>query len=114
MGFVSWRAFGIEEILSENQIRNILDEIEPKYLAPMFSHIFSGLNDSGYLESFRSFNNNLVIPLDGTTYFSSKRIHCPNCHQVNHSNGSVTYSHSVVTPVIVKPGACQASRGPVK
>ena len=100
--------FGIEEILSENQIRNILDKIEPAYVFPMFSHIFSGLNYSGHLERFRSFNNNLVIPFDGTRYFSSKSIHCQNCHQMNHNNGSITYSHSVVTPVIVKPGTRQA------
>jgi hypothetical protein len=100
--------FGIEEILSENQIRNILDEIEPAYVFPMFSHIFSGLNYSGHPERFRSFNNNLVIPLDGTKHFSSKNIHCQNCQQMNHNNGSITYSHSVVTPVIVKPGTRQA------
>ncbi len=100
--------FGIEELLSENQIRDILDDIEPRYVFPMFSHIFNGLDSSGHLESFRSFNNNLVIPLDGTKYFSSKKVHCPNCHQTNHNNGSITYSHSVVTPVLVKPGVRRA------
>lgn len=100
--------FWIEEILSENQIRNILDNIGPNYVFPMFSHILSGLSNSGHLESFRSFNNNLVIPLDGTNYFSSKKIKCQNCRQVTHTNGSITYSHSVVTPVIVKPGTKEA------
>jgi hypothetical protein len=99
--------FGIQEILSQNQIRNILDDVAPSHVFGMFSYILNGLNYSGHLYQFRSFNDNLVVPLDGTRYFSSKSIHCQNCHQTYHSNDSITYSHSVVTPVIVKPGINQ-------
>ncbi len=81
--------------------------VTPSHAFGMFSYILNGLNYSGHLYQFRSFNNNLVVPLDGTQYFSSKNIHCQNCHQTNHSNGSITYSHNVVTPVIVKPGVNQ-------
>jgi hypothetical protein len=42
--------------------------------------------------------------MDGTQYFSSSKIHCPQCRVSEHHNGTVTYSHSVVTPVIVAPG----------
>jgi hypothetical protein len=103
--------FGIGDILSENQIRNILDNVAPSYVLPMFSHMLDGLNYSGHLHRFRSFNGNLVAALDGTQFFSSKNVHCPNCHESLHSNGSIaytTYSHSVVTPVFVKPGVKKA------
>jgi len=97
--------FGIKEILSDNHIRNLLDAVSPDFVFPVFSYIFDVLNKSGYLdEKFRSFNNNILIALDGTQYFSSKSIHCDNCNSKEHKNGSVTYFHSVVTPVIVKPG----------
>lgn len=97
--------FGITEILSDNHIRNLLDGVAPDFVFPVFSYIFNVLNKSGYLdEEFRSFNNNLVIGLDGTQYFSSKTIHCDNCNTKNHQNGTTTYFHTVVTPVIVKPG----------
>ncbi len=99
--------FGIEEILSSNQIRNILDTVAPSHAFGMFSHIFSGLNYSGHLDRFRSFNENLVVSVDGVRYFNSKNIDCQNCHHTHHSNGSITYSHSMVTPVIVKPGINQ-------
>jgi hypothetical protein len=54
-------------------------------------------------DTYRSFNGDLLMPFDGTRYFSSKKVHCNNCSTTEH-NGVVTYSHSVVTPVIVAPG----------
>lgn len=103
--------FGITEILSDNHIRSLLDEVSPSYIFPMFSYIFDSLDQSGYLDNeFRSFNKNFLIPLDGTQYFSSssQTIHCRNCNQKHHKNGSITYFHSVVTPVLVKPGCNRA------
>jgi len=100
--------FGITEILSEGQIRNMMDDVAPSYVYPMFSHVLNGLNYSKYLHRFRSFNGNFLAALDGVQFFSSKEIHCPNCHESLHSNGSITYSHSAVTPVFVKPGVRMA------
>jgi hypothetical protein len=98
--------FGIEEILSDNHIRTLLDGVAPVFVFPIFSYIFNVLNKSGYLdEEYRSFNNNILIGLDGTQYYNSKAIHCDNCNKKKHKNGSITYFHSVVTPVILKPGS---------
>lgn len=97
--------FGITEILSDNHIRKLLDGVPPVFVSPVFSYILDVLNKSGYLdEEFRSFNNNILIGLDGTQYFSSKSIHCYNCNTKQHKDGSITYFHSVVTPVMIKPG----------
>lgn len=100
--------FGVGEILSEGQIRNIMDNVAPSYVLPMFSYVLDGLNYSGHLHKFRSFNGNLVAALDGTQFFSSKKVHCPSCRETLHNNGNITYSHSVVTPVLVKPGVNKA------
>jgi hypothetical protein len=45
----------------------------------------------------------LLIPLDGTEYFSSQNIHCEQCSHRTHKNGTVTYFHSAILPVIVSP-----------
>jgi hypothetical protein len=104
--------FGINEILSDNHIRKLLDEVHPSYIFPLFNFILDGLNDCGYryLDEFRSFNNNLLIALDGTQYYSStsNSIHCDNCSQTNHKNGSIIYSHSAVLAAIIKPGSNKA------
>jgi len=95
--------FGMANIPSDNQIRNLLDPVSPKAIFPIFSYTVSALHESGYLDAYRSFNGDLLVPMDGTEYFSSKKIHCDQCNTTVH-NGVVTYSHTVVTPVIVAPG----------
>jgi len=68
----------------------------------MFSFIADGI--AGYPDVFRSVSNNLLIAPDGTHCFSSDTISCGNCFIKKHRNGTVTYSHSAVTPVIAAPG----------
>ena len=96
--------FEMQQIPCDNHIRNLLDVVHPSCVFPVFTNIFDGLNASGHLEAFRSVNNNLLFALDGTQYFCSQDIHCENCSQKQHNDGTVTYSHSVITPVIVTPG----------
>ena len=96
--------FGVCNIPTDNHIRDLLDEVSPTYVFPVFRYIFNTLNQIEYLDSFRSFNENLLIALDGTQYYSSNKIHCEHCNKKRHENGSITYSHSVITPVIVRPG----------
>jgi len=93
--------FGMVQIPSDNHIRNLLDKVPPRYLYPMFSAIVASLNESGHLEPYRSINRDLLIAMDGVQYFSSSAIHCPNCNSKVHKNGTTTYSHTVITPVIV-------------
>jgi hypothetical protein len=100
--------FGVHQIPSNNQIRNLLDEVLPSNVYPVFSHVIWELNRSGHLDKFRSLNNDLLVPLDGTQYFSSQKIHCENCSTTRHKNGTITYSHKVITPVIVGPGCDKA------
>ena len=56
------------------------------------------------MDSFRSFNGTLLLALDGTEHFASQAIHCAPCSTRRHANGQVTYCHSALTPVLVKPG----------
>ncbi len=52
-------------------------------------------------------NGEILIALDGTEYFSSKKINCPHCNCRNHRNGTTTYFHGWVTPVGVSPNRKQ-------
>jgi hypothetical protein len=47
------------------------------------------------------------VALDGTQYFSSQKIHCQQCSTRTHTNGSITYFHRAILPVIVAPGQSQ-------
>lgn len=95
--------FGVYETPSDNQIRNLLDPIEPRQTGDIFWDIYAELDEAGIFENHRGVNDNLLCGLDGTQYFSSTKIHCEKCSQ-RHKDGTVYYSHSVIAPVLVAPG----------
>jgi hypothetical protein len=95
--------FGVHEIPSDNQIRNLLDNTPPQHLDPLYSFIFNALDNASIIDTFHSFNDSLLVALDGVEYFSSKEIHCEHCSTRQHANGQITYSHTVLTPVVLKP-----------
>jgi len=95
--------FGVHQVPTDNQSRDLLDEVEPALVFPVFSEIFKVLKQNNHLSRFFSFKNNLLIALDGTEYFCSKTLHCPQCSSRTFKNGTTQYFHAVVTPVIVCP-----------
>jgi hypothetical protein len=95
--------FGAIKIPSDNQIRNILDKIKANSLFVVFSDIYQLLKTRGILTRYEVLDKQLLIPLDGTEYFSSQNIHCEQCSHRTHKNGTVTYFHSAILPVIVSP-----------
>jgi ribosomal protein S26 len=95
--------FGISQIISDSHIRRLLDRVPCSFAYPMFSRIFYGLLEEGFLDQFRSYKGNLLVALDATGHYSSRKIHCKNCSKKHHQDGSITYGHSVITPVVVHP-----------
>jgi hypothetical protein len=94
--------FGMRTIPSDSHIRSLLDPVSSEYLVPMYRLVFERLEAVGQLETFQSYAKSLLVALDGTEYFSSQKIHCPNCNHRELSNGKTNYYHSVITPVIVQ------------
>ena len=92
------------EIPCDNHIRDLLDEVPPTEVFPMFGYLFEGLEASGHLEAYRSVKETLLVALDGTEHHSSQKIHCDQCNTKQQRNGEVRYSHTVITPVVVAPG----------
>lgn len=96
--------FQIEAIPSDNHIRDIMDEVPPEQLYPVFSYVFDTLQEHGYLDNYRRIEGDLLIALDGTDYHNSKHIYCENCNVTNHRNGTITYSHKAIRTKVVTPG----------
>lgn len=95
--------FGLTEIPCDNQMRTLLDPVPPALLDPVFDHGFTALGETQHLAAFRSWQKRLLGVLDGTQYFSSQNISCPQCSRQTHRHGTTTYSHRMLTPVIVAP-----------
>lgn len=96
--------FGIHEIPSDNQIRNLLDPVPAPTVYPLLAELGDALHRDGYLDPLRSIGDTLLLALDGTDFFSSGKLSCPCCLRAAQKNGSVRYRHTVVTPVLVAPG----------
>jgi hypothetical protein len=96
--------FHLEQIPSANHIRQMLDPVSPEKLFACYDSVLESLREVGQLESWRALQDTLLLALDGTWYYSSEKIHCPNCSCLEHQSGDKTYYHSAVTPVIVAPG----------
>lgn len=99
--------FGVHQIPSDNQIRNLMDGVAPEQMFPVFEEILQGLDEQGQLDGFRSVSGTLLVAMDGTEYFNSTQICCPQCSTRTLRSGDTQYFHSVVTPVIVCPGQTQ-------
>ncbi len=99
--------FGVHQIPSDNHIRDLLDPVQPEQVFPVFEEILQALEQQGQLRNCRSFADTLLIALDGSEYFNSRQIRCPQCSTRTLKSGETHYFHSVVTPVIVCPGQVQ-------
>lgn len=95
--------FGIAQVPSDPQIRNLLDPIPPEQLASPFWRVFEQLREGDYLTAYQGHLGRWLCALDGTQYFSSQKIHCDRC-TTREVNGRTYYTHSLVAPVLVAPG----------
>jgi hypothetical protein len=98
------RLFGLTGLPTVPQIRNVLDELPSVWLFGVFNWVYQQLRQAGWLKPYEVLDGQLLVALDGTQYFSSHQIHCEQCSHKQHSNGTVSYSHSAILPVIVAPG----------
>jgi len=94
--------FGLDKVPSDNHIRDIMDNVEATKLKPMYDKLLKELKDANILDSYRYMGRFYPVALDGTQYYNSKKICCKKCLTKRH-NEKTTYSHQVVTPIIVSP-----------
>jgi hypothetical protein len=99
--------FSVAPIPCDNHIRTLLDPIAPRYFTPVFFEVFAHLEQQHWLDSFRVLDQQLLVALEGTQYFSSQALHGQNCLTRQLSNGHPLYYHPAMTPVIVCPGHAQ-------
>lgn len=97
------RVYGLEQVPSDSQMRTILDDVDPETVRPSFKDVFRQAQRGKVLEKMVSLGGYL-LSLDGTGYFSSKKIHCPHClERKNAKTGEITYYHQMLGGAIVHP-----------
>lgn len=94
--------FGVEQIPSDSQLRNLLDPVDAAGLRAPFWDIYGLLEAGGHLEAYVGVGGTRLISLDGSQYFSSEKVHCPNC-RVTVREEQPHYSHGVLLAVVGAP-----------
>ena len=95
--------YGIERTPSDTCFRERLDEVDPRQLRPLYKRLLALLQRGKGLEDFAWLDGHYLLSLDGTGYFSSQKVHCAQCGEKHHRNGTVTYYHQTLGAVLVNP-----------
>jgi hypothetical protein len=95
--------FGIGRIPSDNYIRGVLDEADPALLQPCFERIETLLTEPAMRQAFGRLSGRTLVAWDGTQYYCSQKIGCPNCLTRERSNGKVENYHCLLSATVVAP-----------
>ena len=88
--------YGVNKAPSDTTLRERLDTIQPSQLRRGFKQIFANLQRGKALEAFRYLDGHYIISIDGTGQYYSKNIHCDNCCEKNHRDGTKGYYHQML------------------
>lgn len=104
--------FGVRQVSSSTQLRENLDEVEAEGVRRLLPAFFEKIRRAGWAHQFQSevsrgadAGNYYVLALDGTQYFDSTTIGCPNCLQRRDATGALHHWHLVVAATIVRAGS---------
>lgn len=86
----------------------MLDGAPTDHFDAVFAEIVRDVGARGGLNAFRRLNGRVLIALDGSKHFCSRKINCPHCSTRKRSDGEIEYFHSFVGATLVAPGHATA------
>jgi hypothetical protein len=95
--------FAVENIPSDDALRQTLDQVSTETLHPAFSELLHRLQRGKQLDAYKLESGHYLIVLDGSQYFSSESIHCPSCLTYKGAKGATRYSHQILQAVMLNP-----------
>lgn len=104
--------FGVRQVPSDSQMREILDPLPCEPLRQLLPVLFEKIRRAGWAKHFKTQlatgntrGDYYCVALDGTQYFHSTKLGCPSCLIKTEAGGQAHYSHSVVAATLVKAGS---------
>jgi hypothetical protein len=96
--------FQVSSVPSDTQMREILDDLVPQALRPLFKQLVGLAVQSKALLPYRFYEGKYLIAMDGTGFFSSDKIHCSSCLVRDQRKGTEQrYQHQMLCGAIVSP-----------
>lgn len=94
--------FGVENIPSSTQMREVLDNLNCDHFECIFNTFHKKMQKLDVVETFKSNLETFLFAVDGTQYFTSKKVHCKKCLKKVCKDGT-HYSHQILQSAIVHP-----------
>lgn len=95
--------YKVERPPSDTYLRQRLDEVAPDSIRPAFKKVFAAFQRGKGLEEYQYMNGCVLISADGSGYFSSGKISCPQCCVKSHRGGKKSYYHQIFAASVVHP-----------
>ena len=98
------KIYNIGKVPCDTQMRKILDPVNPEELRPAFKGPIRQLQRGKVLEQMLFFEGCYLVSLDGTGFFTSKKLNSEIClKKENSKTGEVTYHLQMLGAAIVHP-----------
>ena len=88
----------------------MLDGAPTDHFDEVFRYVVEDLEAHGGLKAFRRLDGRVLIALDGSEHFCSRKIDCPHCSTRKRSDGEIEYFHSFVVNVMTSPHCARLRR----
>ena len=95
--------FGVKKLCSDAQMRKILDEVASDSIREFYPQLWTQIKQAGLVKKYQYLGKYVIASLDGVSHFHSTRVHCPQCLEQHHRNGTISYSHSMLCAAMVHP-----------
>ena len=92
---------------SDNHVRQMLDGNSPTAFDGLFVKALESVAAADGLSAFQRLGGRLLIALDGTEHFGSRKIGCPRCSTRRRTDGGTEYFHAFLGASVVAPGHAQ-------
>lgn len=93
--------FNVSSVPKDTCMRELLDEIDPDHIKPIFADFFFELQRGKHLEQYKVLKDSYIVSVDGSGYFSSHTIHCPGC--LRKKGKEPRFEHHIVQAALMHP-----------
>ena len=94
----------MKKIPTDNYIRLCSTRSPRRPCSPASTRSSEQLRERDGLKAFQRLGGRTLVALDGTEYFCSQKLSCPQCLTRKRSNGKTEHYHAMLAAMIVAPG----------
>jgi hypothetical protein len=96
--------YGLSNVPSDSQMRDICDPVLPDHILPLFRDVFRHIQRGKKLKPMEFMDSHYILALDGTQTFQSKKLTSEACLVKRSRTGEETYYQMMLGAAFVCPG----------